>query len=199
MAPADPIPGPGIHPSAAELLGGADPSPVDPDLLLRLDTLFFALRRILVKPATTALPIPSLGRALDLSLVMACDAVRATEATLGHLPTVKDVAHLVQVDHSTASRMLGEAEHEGLVQRGVDPDDRRRTTLSLTETGRAVTSDTAHIRAWFMGQVLSDWDAAEVQQLVDVLGRAVTSFAAKVPEVHAEAERRLGTHLPLDF
>ncbi len=196
-APRAPAPGP--HPSAADLLAGTGPSPVDPDLLARLDTLFFALRRILVKPTTTALPIPSLGRTLDLSLVMACEAVGATEAGPDHPPTVKDIAGTLQVDHSTASRMLGDAEHEGLVERGVDPDDRRRTTVSLTSTGRAVTLDSAHIRTWFMGQVLSDWDQDDVQRLADLLGRAVSSFAAKVPGVRAEAEHRLGAHLPLDY
>jgi DNA-binding MarR family transcriptional regulator len=172
---------------------------VDASLLQQLDVLFFALRRLLVKPTTTALPIPSLGRSLDLSLVMACEAVRAAEHLSGQLPTVKDIATMLQLEHSTASRMLGEAEQEGLVARGTDADDRRRTTLSLTSTGRAVTRDSADIRTWFVGQVLADWDPADVQQLVDVLRRAVSSFTAKMTDVHAEAERRLGTHLPLDF
>lgn len=50
---------------------------------------------------------------------------------------VRELAELLQVDKSTASRGLGELERDGLVESLSDPDDQRSKPLQLTERGRS--------------------------------------------------------------
>jgi DNA-binding MarR family transcriptional regulator len=193
-------PGP---PVPASSLLGPIPVPVglDPTVLHRLDGIFYALRRMVSKPVSSSLPVPGIGRQVDLSKVMVCEVLAVAADTPGREPlTVKDLATALQLDHSTTSRLASEAEAEGFVTRGSDPEDRRRTTVSLTDLGRAVAVDSAYIRTWFMGRLLSDWDPADMSQLVDLLTRAIGDMGSLGPRVRDEAVARLGLdlELPLD-
>lgn len=50
--------------------------------------------------------------------------------------TIKDLSGIMMVGPATLVPMVDTLERHGFVRRGVDPDDRRRTPLELTETGR---------------------------------------------------------------
>lgn len=151
----------------------------------RLDRSFLRLRRVMVVPATTTLPIPSIGRPVDLAKVMACMAISDDShaaAAAGAGPTVKDVAIALDIEHSTASRLLTDAEAEGLVRRHQDPVDRRRTTLELTEVGRLVVADSGALRASVISQVFAEWDTHDVEQLVNLLERMIDTLNARMPD-----------------
>lgn len=205
VAPALPARGagrPGPLVPASTLLGPIPlPRGLDPTVLHRLDGIFFALRRMVSKPVAASLPVPGIGRQVDLSKVMVCEVLAVAADTPGSEPfTVKDLATALQLDHSTTSRLATEAEAEGFVTRGSDPDDRRRTTVSLTDLGRAVAVDSAYIRTWFTGSLLADWDPADMTALVDLLTRVISDTARVGPRVRDEAAARLGLDLdiPLD-
>jgi DNA-binding MarR family transcriptional regulator len=73
---------------------------------------------------------------------------------------------------SHISRTIDRAEASGLVERGVDPDDRRASQVILTNTGRGVLETFAPrlqtVIDRVIGQTLSD---AEADLLVELLGR----------------------------
>ncbi len=60
------------------------------------------------------------------------------EASLDAAPmTTKALAEMTGLDQGTALRRLYLLERTGLIERGLDLDDRRRTIVSLSEHGRA--------------------------------------------------------------
>ena len=123
-------------PSAVAPTSGAGlPGSHLPDELVdTLDKAFRRLRKSMVRPPAGSVPVPALGRQLDMAKVFACDAV-AELSERSTAVAVKDVAAELDLEHSTVSRLLGEIEDDGLVTRGVDPADRRRTTRGAHPAG----------------------------------------------------------------
>lgn len=186
-------------PGAGSASTGAHPnSPHSLEDLVRLDRALMRLRRLIFRPETQSIPIPSLGRTVDLAKVMACVAIAEGPEIMGleHPPTVKDIAMILELEHSTASRMLTEAEADGLVVRSTDPSDRRRTIVELTADGRALLADSQRIRTWAIGGVLSEWDPSEVEQLSALLEKLVATFTVRMPllieQAHAEFDSAHG-------
>ena len=144
-----------------------------------LDRTFRRLRKTMVRPPQGFVPVPALGRQLDVAKIFACDAV-ADLASGGGTVTVKDVAAALDLEHSTVSRLLGEMEEDGLVSRGSDPSDRRRTTVALTDLGRAVVVDATTMTRFFMRLMLSDWPVEDVESLTRLLGRLADTVHGKL-------------------
>ncbi|MEI8081880.1 MAG: MarR family winged helix-turn-helix transcriptional regulator [Actinomycetes bacterium] len=156
----------------------------------RLDRALLRLRRVLIVPPTTTLPIPSIGRPVDLAKVVACQAIYEGQKSGpdGSLPTVKDVATALDVDHSTASRLLTDAEAEGLIVRQSDPVDRRRTVVALTDMGRSVVADSSAIRVRVIEQIFAEWKTTDVELLSGLLERMIDTFTTRAPEVIRQAQ-----------
>ena len=124
--------------------------PGDP-ALTEIATALFHLRRVWAKPdlmkriraQTSAGPD---GRPLQLSNLMVVNAVAALTAAAERPEcaarrrevTVGAVAERLEIDPSTASRLVGHAIDAGLVSRRPSPIDARRANLGLTEAGRRV-------------------------------------------------------------
>ena len=138
--------------------------------LLRLDHTFFALRRVMVKPPSAAIPIPSLGRAVDVAKLIGCEAIDQLFAG-SETVTVKDVAQFVGLEPSTISRLLTDLEADGFVRRGHHPDDGRRTTLELTDDGKKVVAGSAEARHAFLSAMTADWAPEDLEQLSVLLAR----------------------------
>jgi DNA-binding MarR family transcriptional regulator len=180
-----------------------------PDALVdSLDRTMRRLRRAMMKPPATTVPVPALGKPLDMAKIFACDAIHDL-ADRKDSVTVKDVAAELELEHSTASRLLGDVEQEGLVTRGTDPDDRRRTTLQLTELGESVVDDATAITRFFTRLLLAEWPRQDVEDLTRLLGRladtvhdkldvlpekAMAEFARQHPEL-AEAGAAIIEHV----
>lgn len=170
-----------------------------PEVFTRIDRAIMHMRRMLAKPPELSMPMPSLGRSVEVAKVHACLAV--AEVSGEHSPdagdkrtvSVKDVAAVLDVEHSTASRLLGEAESEGLVIRGADPDDRRRTTVALTDDGRQVVQDSDAMRTWAMGQVFTDWSERDLKVLATMLERMSQTLSERMPDVLCAARERVET------
>ncbi|MFM6966285.1 MAG: MarR family winged helix-turn-helix transcriptional regulator [Rhodoluna sp.] len=151
-----------------------------PDSLVdSLDRAIRRLRKSMIRPPAGLVPVPSLGRQLDMAKIFACDAVAELSAR-GDSVSVKDVASELDLEHSTVSRLLGEMEDDGLVARGSDPSDRRRTTVALTDLGRAVVVDATTMTRFFMRLMLSDWPVEDVESLTRLLGRLADTVHGKL-------------------
>jgi DNA-binding MarR family transcriptional regulator len=75
---------------------------------------------------------------------------------------VGDLAHLLRVDVSVASRQVAALAEVGLVDRDVPATDRRARTVALTEAGRAVAARSAAAATDLAAVVFADWDEAEL-------------------------------------
>lgn len=167
-----------------------------PDPLTRIGRAMMTMRRTLIKPPDQCMPMPHLGRSVDLAKVNACLAIAdatPSPAEGSATASVKDVAAALQLEHSTASRLLGEAEAEGLVVRGTDPNDRRRTTVALTAAGHEVVRDSTEIRTWAMGQVFADWSERDLRTLATLLERMATDLSDRMPGVLDAARHHFST------
>jgi DNA-binding MarR family transcriptional regulator len=66
--------------------------------------------------------------------------VRGAEAA-GTTPSTSDIAESLQLRLHSAGELIGRAVDNDLLVRHVDPDDRRRTFVELTDRGRAKLED----------------------------------------------------------
>lgn len=157
-----------------------------------LDRAFRRLRKSMIRPPAGLVPVPSLGRQLDIAKIFACDAVAELSATRATV-SVKDVATELDLEHSTVSRLLGEIEEDGLVIRGSDPTDRRRTTVELTDLGRAVVADATAMTRLFTRILLAEWPREDVEALTGLMSRLAETVQRRLdslPELAAAEFRR---------
>lgn len=73
-------------------------------------------------------------------------------------PTVTDLSKLLHVTSPTVTQLINELAGKGLLQRNVDPKDRRVVRITLTETGEQII------------QKLGDSLAASLKGLIEYLG-----------------------------
>jgi DNA-binding MarR family transcriptional regulator len=78
---------------------------------------------------------------------------------------------------STLSRSLGYLEELGLLERVRDPADARARLVTLTGRGRVAVQRSREARSELMLQRLTRWDADELSQLADLLGRFSRSLS----------------------
>lgn len=98
---------------------------------------------------------------------------------LGHVrkaeqpPSVKDLADAMQVEGPHATRQVQRLVARGLLEKNVDPDDRRVARLALTAEG-AELIDRYHavIKGW-MRDAVADWPAEDKQQVCRLVTRWV--------------------------
>lgn len=141
----------------------------------RLDQALQGMRRVVLRPPGMSLPIPALGRSVDLSKILACEAIADLSAE-GEA-TITDVAHALQLERSTTSRLVGEAEEEGLVTRAAHPEDRRRVLVEVTPLGRDVIAFTHGLREAYLGHATEVFSDDELRDLVRLLGKLSDSLA----------------------
>ena len=151
-----------------------------------LDKAFRRIRKTMIRPPAGQVPVPALGRQLDMAKVFACDAVAELSAR-GEPVSVKDIATELDLEHSTVSRLLGEVETDGLIVRGVDPADRRRTTVELTDLGAAVVADATAISRFFTRILLAEWPKEDVEQLTRLMGRLAETVQHRLDDLPALA------------
>ncbi|WP_328601294.1 MarR family winged helix-turn-helix transcriptional regulator [Actinomadura physcomitrii] len=178
-------------------MSGDRPDPV----LAAIGTALFHLRRVWIKPdmmkrirARTAGP-PG-GRPLQISNLMVVNAVAALtdeppsgpsgapcaardpdDAEAGCEITVGAVADRLEIDPSTASRLVGHAIDAGLVSRRPSPVDARRANLGLTDAGRRVKQVADRYRRAYYHGLMNDWTDAERAEFARLLTRFADAAA----------------------
>ncbi|MFS8479000.1 MAG: MarR family winged helix-turn-helix transcriptional regulator [Micromonosporaceae bacterium] len=92
--------------------------------------------------------------------------------------TVTEVAAVLDVDQPRASRLAAQAVDAGLVRRGADQHDGRRSLLVLTPQGRTALERIRAFRQRVIAEATRDWTVAERAALADLLTRFVRDIAA---------------------
>ena len=140
----------------------------------RVDHAMQGMRRLVTRPPSASVPMPGLGRPVDLSKVLACEAL--AELSRGGPVTITDLSTAMHLERSTVSRLVGEAEAEGLVERSTHPEDGRMVTVTVTPLGQQVVDFVQGLRVGYLTYATGVFSPQELQTLADLLGRLAESM-----------------------
>jgi len=90
--------------------------------------------------------------------------------------SIRDVAELMAVEHSTASRTVAAIVSSGLLTKTSATDDQRRRVLVLTDVGRKALAEVTERRHELVAATIADWPDDDVDTLVALLGRLAQRF-----------------------
>jgi DNA-binding MarR family transcriptional regulator len=156
---------------------------VDASSLERLDAALGGLRRVWEAPAVKRRFLELVGRPLELSVLR---TLRAIEQITGE-PAVRDVAELLQIDGSTASRFVDQAVAAGYLTRHTSARDKRCCVLALTDTGLALLEDARRARGALLEELTHGWDGHDVEILSALLERlALAVQRVQAPKTTAD-------------
>lgn len=97
--------------------------------------------------------------------------------------TPTHLSHFQNVSKNTISALLRGLEEQGLIQRTLDPKDRRLFRIQLTEHGRQTVQTEAPLRIRHLNELASGLSPAEQDQLIGLLSRLYQSVAASIPNL----------------
>jgi DNA-binding MarR family transcriptional regulator len=157
--------------------------PVDP-VLAEIGQAVFHLRRVWAKPGLMRKVREETegSRPLQMSNLMVVHAVSGLSAEADDVGevTVGAVADRLEIDPSTASRLVGHAIDAGLVSRRPSPVDARRANLQLTDAGLRVRQVAHRFRMAYLADLTADWTEEERVEFARLLKR-FTGAAARAP------------------
>lgn len=98
--------------------------------------------------------------------------------TVAHAAPIRPsaLAEAVNLHQSQITRQVQALEEEGLLQRSSDTDDRRASSVTVTEQGRAEIERLTEIGLAKWRRFLADWSADELTELTRLLGKLHTSL-----------------------
>ncbi|MFF0310623.1 MarR family winged helix-turn-helix transcriptional regulator [Streptosporangium sp. NPDC004379] len=142
-----------------------------------IDVALFRLRRIWARPlrARRAGEPP---RPVQMSNVMVVHAVHKLSLDVPEV-TVGAVAEQLDVDPSTASRLVNDAIGAGLVAREESAVDARRARLVLSERGRRVLEVVVRYRRTYLDGLIADWTEADREAFARLLARFAEAAVAR--------------------
>jgi DNA-binding MarR family transcriptional regulator len=86
------------------------------------------------------------------------------------------LAECIQSDPSTVSRQVAALVKDGLLERRADPDDGRASLLVLTDAADDVLAAHDQRRLQYFADMLTDWDADDLQRFAGLLARFVDAY-----------------------
>jgi DNA-binding MarR family transcriptional regulator len=120
------------------------------------------------------------GRAMVRFKAQQADAAAAAYGLLFQLAEqprrAGALAEAVHADPSTVSRQVAQLVDRGLVERQPDPADGRACVLVPTPAGLELLATLRRRRDEHLAAVVSEWQAADLDQLVALLDRFITDF-----------------------
>lgn len=153
----------------------------DADAIGQIDLAIFRLRRIWQKPSLNRQLRAAQGddsARIHLSNIFVVHAIARVAAECDTEITIGAVADRLDVDPSTASRLVAGAIDAGMVTRRSSAVDARRAQLTLTDEGRAVLGHAAKVRRDYIGGLMTDWTPEDR----DTFARLLTEFSAAAAE-----------------
>jgi DNA-binding MarR family transcriptional regulator len=136
-------------------------------------------RRSLQRRAATAAGTAQAGAAgVGTTEAAAFQVLDAIEA--GGPLTVNRVADALGVDQPRASRLVARAVQDGLVRRGGDPDDGRRSVLALTPRGTRVLAEGQRARRAAVEAALTGWSDTDRETFARLLRAYVSGWERTV-------------------
>lgn len=156
------------------------------DAIGQVDLAIFRLRRIWQKPTLNKQLRAARGDESDsarihLSNVFVVHAIARVDAECDSEITIGAVADRLDVDPSTASRLVAGAIDAGMVRRRASEVDARRAQLTLTDAGREVLDHAAKVRRDFIGNLMADWSPEDRQTFARLLTTFSDAAAATIP------------------
>lgn len=163
-------------------------APQDQTPVTQVDLAFFRLRRLWHTPKPRQIrahraDLPPLHQ----SNILVIQAIAAAGEGGGEV-TVGAVAEQLDIDPSTASRLVADAIEAGYVSRRASAVDARRAQLHLTDAGREVMASAADLRRSYIADLLTDWTDEERRQFARLLTRFAEKAASTQPDAR-EAEK----------
>ncbi|GGS97056.1 hypothetical protein GCM10010156_64070 [Planobispora rosea] len=158
-----------------------------------IDAALLRLRRIWSRPLR-ARKVAEAQRPVQMSTVMVVHAVHRLGLELAEV-TVGAVAEQLDVDPSTASRLVNEAIASGLVEREESEVDARRARLVLSAPGRRVLGAVTGYRRDYLDGLIAGWDRADREDFARLLTRfaeAVTARPADISRLDEAIAEALG-------
>lgn len=116
---------------------------------------------------------------VELSRIVVSQAVEAITSEPGSAVTIGAVARWLDIDPSTASRLVGGAIRDGYLARTTAATDARLARLDLTARGRELATAARHYQRAVFDEITHDWSAEERQ----LFARLFIRFASGVREV----------------
>ena len=123
---------------------------------------------------------------IDHSVIAALHALRCSSGAV----RLSELATLIGLDASTASRLVRTLESDRLVDRTPDPDDRRASRVELTEAGIARLDEFSRHRQELLTAAMHGWNASDIETFATLMGR----FADGVNQVADERGNPRGTN-----
>lgn len=99
------------------------------------------------------------------------------------------LAEHLDIPPSSASRLLDRLVESGLLARADDPDDRRKTRLSLTDRGRSTADDARQLLEEILSAALSHVPEEKIHAATDVVAGLSLDFGATVHSARPAAGR----------
>jgi DNA-binding MarR family transcriptional regulator len=96
------------------------------------------------------------GHGLCASDFEVLDILAQGSASAGCAYRVQEISERVHLSQSALSRLIARLEREGLVERGMCPEDRRGVRVSLTAAGRALHGDVLPVQRAVLARMLPD-------------------------------------------
>jgi DNA-binding MarR family transcriptional regulator len=157
------------------------PERLSDEVLAEIGAALFHLRRVWAKPGMVRKlrEQAACERPLQMSNLAVVSVVSLLAAETGGEVTVGGVAERLDVDPSTASRLVGHAIDAGLVLRKPSPADARRADLRLTDTGTRVVEAADRFRRLYLATLMADWTVAECEQFARLLTRFTEAVAER--------------------
>ena len=127
---------------------------------------------------------------VEISHVLVVDGVCRVSAA-GTEVTVHRIAEQLDVERSTASRLVDSAVRASWVTTEASTTDARRTVVSLTEAGRALEQRARTFRRDYLATLLGGWvdgDVADLARLLDAFSLLVAGNPPQ-PDGRGQASR----------
>jgi len=146
-----------------------------------IDVALFRLRRIWARPLR-ARRADEPQRPVHMSNVMVVHAVHKLGLDVSEV-TVGAVAEQLDVDPSTASRLVNDAIGAGFVEREESAVDARRARLVPSERGRRVLEVVIRHRRTYLDGLMADWDERDREAFAGFLARFAEAAIARPANV----------------
>lgn len=149
------------------------------DELLDATTSISRLTRMLRRSKLAERACAEAGIVLDRIGLQILGHVRKAEQP----PSVKELAEAMQVEGPHATRQVQRLVARGLLEKNVDPDDRRVARLALTAEGvELIDRYHAVIKGW-MRDAVADWPAEDKKQVCRLVTRWVDDIETYFDEL----------------
>lgn len=139
----------------------------------------FRLGRMFDRQRVRRVLAGSTGRSVELSRILAVQSVEASLEEPDSEVTLGEVARRLEIDQSTASRLVAETIRDGYLSRTASEADGRRIRLELTEAGRELAEDARRYQRSVFEDLTLHWSNQDREEFARLLAKFADSVAVK--------------------